>query len=304
MSFDREIRPFRLRLVTGFRGLLERRGCLIEGERGWGEFAPFDDYGPEQDARWLASAIEQADRRWPQVVRQEVEVNAIVPALDPAAAARFALASGCRTIKIKVGDAAGFERVAAVREALPDALLRVDVNAGWSVGEAIAGINELARLGLEYVEQPVRTRSQMRQVRDAVDVPLAADELIRRDRCFELADVADVAVLKVGPLGGVAATLDIAQRVGLPVVVSSALDSSLGLAAGLAAACALPDPPLACGLGTGALLAEDTTLSLRPERGRMAFAGYPAPGSQAPVFDEDRDYWLARIEGAVRAVPK
>lgn len=302
MSFDREIRPFRLRLVTGFRGLLERRGCLIAGERGWGEFAPFDDYGPEQDARWLASAIEQADRRWPQVVRQEVEVNAIVPALDPAAAARFAVASGCRTIKIKVGDAAGFERVAAVRAALPDALLRVDVNAGWSVAEAIAGINELARLGLEYVEQPVRTRSQMRQVRDAVDVPLAADELIRRDRCFELADVADVAVLKVGPLGGVAATLDIARRVGLPVVVSSALDSSLGLAAGLAAACALPDPPLACGLGTGALLAEDTTVTLRPERGRMAFAGYPSPGSQAPVFDEDRDYWLARIEGAGRAV--
>jgi len=296
---DRRLWPYRLRLTVPFRGLTERRGCLIEGSHGWGEFAPFDDYDADADARWLASALEQADGRWPAPVRQAVAVNAIIPAVDPARARDMAVASGCRTIKIKVGDADGPARVAAVRAALPDAALRVDVNGAWTVAEAAQALGQLAAFGLEYAEQPVRTLEQMRQLRDLVDVPLAADEVLRIDRRFgEVAGVADVAILKVAPLGGVRATLAAAEQVGLPVVISSALDSSLGLAAGLAAACALPQPPLACGLGTGALFAQDTCDPLLPRAGVMGPAHYPHPDPGLPAVAADREYWRARIRSA------
>lgn len=272
-----------------------RRGCLIEGGQGWGEFAPFDDYSPEAVRRWLACAREQAERHWPDPVRPAVEVNAIVPAVEPTAAARMAMASGCRTIKVKVGDPGGFARVAAVREALPDARLRVDVNGGWSLPEAIEQLTALRALELEYAEQPVRSFEDMARLRDAVGVPLAADELIRIDRRFDdVRQAADVAVLKVAPLGGVEATLDVAARIGLPVVVSSALDSSMGLAASVAAACALPDEPLACGLGTGLLFAQDTTEPLVPSDGRIEYRGYPQPGDFEPAW-EDEQYWRSRL---------
>ena len=287
--------PFRLRLRVPFRGLTVRRGCLIQGAGGWGEFAPFDDYSAEAADRWLACAREQADRAWPTPVRTEVAVNAIVPAVEPADAARMAVASGCQTIKIKVGDASGFTRVAAVREALPDARLRVDVNGGWTLDEAIEQLHVLRVLDLEYAEQPVRSFDDMARLRSAVDVPLAADELIRIDRRFgDVRQAADVAVLKVAPLGGVGATLDVAARVGLPVVISSALDSSMGLAASVAAACALPEAPLACGLGTGLLFAQDTTAALVPTEGRIEYLGYPEPGDFEPAW-QDSDYWRARI---------
>lgn len=287
--------PFRLRLRVPFRGLTVRRGCLIQGDGGWGEFAPFDDYSEQAAARWLACAREQADQAWPSPVRTEVEVNAIVPAVEPREAARMAVASGCRTIKIKIGDTAGFARVAAVREALPDARLRVDVNGGWSLTEALEHLHALRGLDLEYAEQPVRSFDDMARLRSSVDVPLAADELIRIDRRFaDVRQVADVAVLKVAPLGGVAATLDVAAQIGLPVVISSALDSSLGMAASVAAACALPEPPLACGLGTGLLFAEDTTIPLVPSAGRIEYGGYPTPGDFEPAW-QDSDYWRARI---------
>lgn len=297
----RRLWSFRLRLRTPFRGLRERRGCLISGSAGWGEFAPFDDYDAQADARWLAAALEQADGRWPERVRDGVEVNAIIPAVGPAEAAAMAVASGCRTIKIKVGDPEGTERVAAVRQALPEAALRVDVNGQWTVPQAARALSELAGFGLQYAEQPVRTLEQMRQLRDLVDVPLAADEVIRVDRRFdEVAQVADVAVLKVAPLGGVAATVAAAGRIGLPVVVSSALDSSVGLAAGVAAACALPVPPLACGLGTGVLFAQDTTTTtLAPADGWLQAVASPSPRPDLVRAEDDLPMWRARIESAL-----
>ena len=303
----RRLLPYRLRLRTPFRGLEVRRGCLISGSHGWGEFAPFDDYDVAADARWLAAAFEQADGIWPQAVRDRIEVNAIVPAVVPEQAARMAVAAGCRTVKVKVGDPQGTARVAAIREALPDADLRIDVNGAWSVAQAAAQLAELAQFGLEYAEQPVRTLEQMRELRAATAVPLAADELIRVDGLFdEVAEVADVAILKVAPLGGVAATLAAAQRIGLPVVVSSALDSSLGLAAGVAAACALPRPPLACGLGTGVLFAEDTTsVTVVPVDGSMTRAAPPPPRPDLPHASEDLPMWRARIDAALRhATPR
>ncbi len=300
---QRHLWPFRLRLRTPFRGLEVRRGCLISGSRGWGEFAPFDDYDVAADARWLAAALEQADGRWPQAVRDRLEVNAIIPAVSPERAAAIAVAAGCRTVKIKVGDPDGAARVAAVRAALPDAALRVDVNGAWTPLQAARLLTELSQFGLEYAEQPVRTLEQMRQLRELVDVPLAADEVIRIDRRFhEVAEVADVAVLKVAPLGGVAATLEVAEQIGLPTVISGALDSSLGLAAGVAAACALPDVPLACGLGTGLLLADDTTTAtLAPDAGWIRPVTPQPPRPDLPCADEDLPMGRARIEAALEA---
>lgn len=301
---SRDIRPFRLPLRTRFRGLIERRGCLVEGEHGWGEFAPFDDYDRLADARWLACALEQADGRWPRAVRRVVEVNAIIPAVPAAQAAAMAVAAGCRTVKVKVGDAGDQARVAAVREAVPEARIRLDVNGGWTLEQALERLSVLRHYGLEYVEQPVRAFEDMARLRSAVDVPLAADELLRIDRRFDdVAAVADVAVLKVAPLGGVIATLDAARRTGLPVVVSSALDTSLGLCAGLAAACALPQEPLACGLGTGALFAADTTDPLLPRDGSMTLTAPRQPRDDLPYEPEDLAYWRARVAAAQAAEP-
>lgn len=295
----REIVAYRLELITPFRGLTRRRGCLISGERGWGEFAPFEDYSPEADARWLRSALEQADGLWPAPRRDGVLVNAIIPAVDPERAAQMARDTSCRTIKVKIGDPDGVARVKAVRQARPDAALRVDVNGAWDVAEAVEHLSRMAGLGLEYAEQPVRGFEQMARLRELVDVPLAADELIRVDGLVsQVREVADVAVLKVPTLGGVAATVELAARVGLPVVISSALDSSLGLAAGLAAACALQQEPLACGLGTSALLADDTCAPLLPVAGRLEFAGYPVPRPDLPQAPEDLGYWRQRIAAA------
>ncbi len=297
-----EIRPFRLPLKVPFRGLTERRGALVRGALGWGEFAPFDDYGQQADTRWLDCAKEQANHGWPPPVRTEVAVNAIIPAVAPELAANMAVASGCTTIKIKVGDAQGFERVAAVRAALPEANLRVDGNGIWTLAEAVEHLSALRPLDLEYAEQPVRSYDDMARLRAAVDVPLAADELIRIDRRFDdVRHVADVAVLKVPTLGGVASTLHVAARIGLPVVISSALDTSLGLAAGLAAACALPEAPLACGLGTGALFAADSTEPLLPEDGRMTLRTYPQPRADLLSVRSDVAYWRGRLTAANRA---
>lgn len=294
-----EIRPFRLPLKVPFRGLTQRRGALVRGSQGWGEFAPFDDYGQQADARWLACAREQANHEWPSPVRTDVAVNAIIPAVAPELAATMAVASGCSTIKIKVGDAEGFDRVAAVRAALPEARLRVDGNGIWTLPQAVEQLRELRSLGLEYAEQPVRSYEDMGRLRSAVDVPLAADELIRIDRRFDdVRHVADIAVLKVPTLGGVATTLQVAARIGLPVVISSALDTSVGLAAGLAAACALPEAPLACGLGTGALFAADSTEPLVPQRGRMTVPDYPQPLAVLPSVGSDQAYWRRRLAAA------
>lgn len=292
-----ELRPFDLPLRVPFRGLTSRRGCLIRGDQGWGEFAPFDDYDRQADARWLQCAREQADRRWPAPVRTEVAVNAIIPAVNPGRAAEMAVRSGCGTIKIKIGDDAGYDRVAAIREALPEAHLRVDVNGAWDLARARTELRRLKPLGLQYAEQPVRSFDDMGRLRSEVDVPLAADELIRVDRRFDdVRLVADVAVLKVPTLGGVRATLAVARQVGLPVVISSALDTSLGLAAGLAAACALPQPPLACGLGTGSLFQVDVTEPLVPRSGTMSWRGYPEPtGLPLPHAASDAQYWRQRI---------
>ena len=260
---------FSIPLRTRFRGITVREGVLVEGDAGWGEFSPFLEYDAATSAPWLACAREAADLGWPAPVREEVPVNVTVPACDPQRAREIVLASaGCRTAKVKVaepGQDPGEDeaRLEAVRDALgPDGLVRIDVNGGWTVEEAVARIPVLERAagGLEYVEQPVASVEDLALVRRKVGVPIAADESIRRaEDPYRVRDLeaADVAVLKVQPLGGVRACLRIAEDIGLPVVVSSAVETSVGIAAGLALAAALPELPHACGLATVQLLAGD-----------------------------------------------
>ena len=253
---------------TRFRGITVREGALIEGTTGWGEWSPFLEYPPDVTEPWLRCAEEAAAGDWPEPVRDSVPVNVTVPVVGPDDAHRIARAGGCRTAKVKVaepGQSTGEdeERLAAVRDALgPEGAIRVDANGGWDVETAVRVIRRLDRAagGLEYVEQPTATVEELAAVRRRVDVPIAADESIRRAadpyRVREL-DAADVAVLKVQPLGGVRACLRIAEDIGLPVVVSSALETSLGIAAGVALAAALPELPYACGLATVQLLTDD-----------------------------------------------
>jgi len=263
------VRVFSIPLRTRFRGITEREGVLMEGEAGWGEFSPFLEYDATTSAPWLACAREAADIGWPEPLRDHIAVNVTVPACGPTRAREIVLGSaGCRTAKVKVaepGQDPGEDeaRLEAVRDALGvDGLVRVDANGGWSVDEAVAriGVLERAAGGLEYVEQPVVSVEELAIVRRRVSVPIAADESIRRAvdpyRVRDL-EAADIAVLKVQPLGGVRACLRIAEDIGMPVVVSSAVESSIGIAAGVALAAALPELPHACGLATVQMLSGD-----------------------------------------------
>lgn len=258
-------------LRTRFRRITVREGVLVRGEAGWGEFSPFWDYDAPESAAWWRATREAADDGFPAPVRDRVPVNVTVPAVGPEAARRIVLASGgCTTAKVKVaepgqGAAEEADRLAAVREALgPGGAVRVDANAGWDVDTAVERLRLLDRAarGLEYAEQPVASVADLARVRRATHVPIAADESIRRAEdpmAVVRAEAADVVVLKVQPLGGVRACLELAEQVGLPVVVSSALESSVGLAAGVALAAALPELPYACGLATAQLFTDDVT---------------------------------------------
>ena len=256
-------------MTTRFRGITVREGVLLEGEHGWGEFSPFVEYDDPTAAPWLASAREASRHDWPTPLRRHVPVNVTVPAVGPERAREIVLASrGCATAKVKVAEpgqslAEAQARLEAVRDALgPSGAVRIDVNGLWTLEQALAELPVLDRAagGLEYVEQPCATVEELAALRRRTDVLVAADESIRRASDPYLVrelGAADIAVLKVQPLGGVRACLRIAEEIGLPVVVSSALESSVGLAAGVALAAALPELPYACGLATGQLLAGD-----------------------------------------------
>ncbi|HET8604045.1 MAG TPA: o-succinylbenzoate synthase [Marmoricola sp.] len=302
---------FAIPLRTRFRGITVREGMLLQGDAGWGEFSPFLEYDAATSAPWLAAAREAADLGWPAPVRSSVPVNVTVPACAPGLAAEIVRASaGCRTAKVKVaerGQEVGEDvaRLEAVRDALgPSGLVRIDVNGGWTVDEAVARIPLLDRAagGLEYVEQPCASVEELALVRRRVSVPIAADESIRRAadpyRVRDLA-AADIAVLKVQPLGGVRACLRIAEEIGLPVVVSSAVESSVGIAAGVALAAALPELPHACGLATVQLLTGDVVAEpLLPVDGSIPIR--PAvvdPGAlqRMRAGEERRTHWERRL---------
>jgi o-succinylbenzoate synthase len=305
------LRAFAIPMRTKFRGITVREGALIEGPAGWGEFSPFAEYGPAESARWLASAIESATTRWPAPVRGSVPVNVTVPAVGPERAYEIVAGSGCRTAKVKVAERGqredeDIERVAAVRDALdaagPGGRIRVDANGGWSVEEAARLLRQLARYGLEYAEQPCATLDELARLRRRVDIPIAADESIRKAEDplkVRAAGAADIVMVKVQPLGGVRAALRVAEACGLPVVVSSAVDTSVGLAAGVALAAALPALPYACGLATMSLLAGDVTAAPLAEAGGELPVRRPSVDEAALArWQTDPEPWRQRALAA------
>ncbi len=309
-----KVRAFAIPMPVRFRGITVREGALIEGPEGWGEFSPFAEYGPEESSRWLASALESATQRWPDPVRDRVPVNVTVPAVGPEQAIAIVAASGCRTAKVKVAErgqaeADDIDRVEAVREALgPDGKIRVDANGGWEVGRAARMLRLLARFGLEYAEQPCATLGELAELRRHIDIPVAADESIRKAADplrVRAAEAADIVVLKVQPLGGVRAALQVAQACGLPVVVSSAVDTSVGLAAGVALAAALPELPYACGLATMSLLAGDVTAEpLVPESGELPVRRPAVDEAALARWEADPVPWRERAAAAARFLPE
>lgn len=312
---------FALPMRVDFRGLRVREGMLIKGPSGWGEFAPFDDYTDERAGRWLAAAIEAAWGDFPEAKRNVIEVNAIIPALDSMQAGALAREAiwdhGCRTVKVKVGGSLAEDeaRVVAVRDVLDgagiDRGIRLDANAAWSVDQAVSALRRLKAYGIEYVEQPCAALADVARVRAEVDVAVAVDEGIRladTPADIRLDGLVDYAVCKPMTLGGAAATTAIAERIGVPVVISGSLDSGIGLTTCLAAAAALSDLPLASGLGTGALFVEDlTTPPVLPRDGTIEVRR-SAPDLDALVRASDRvnpdraQWWRQRLSRAHAAL--
>jgi len=271
-----------LRLPLGGRAY--RDAVLLEGPAGWGEWSPLPGY-PSDPAVCRRAAEEAATMGWPQAVRSRIGVNALIPAVTPGTAA--ALAAGFADVKVKVGVDVGsvdVDRVAAVRNAIgPSGRLRVDANGAWDVEKAVSMIGRLAPFDIELVEQPVASLEDLAHVRRRVEVPVAADECVRTladARRLATLHAADALVVKVQPLGGIAATLDVVAAAGVAVIVSSMYETSVGLAAGLALAAALDELPYACGLGTAELFAADVvTDSLVPVDGWLAVRR-PAPDAE------------------------
>jgi O-succinylbenzoate synthase len=295
--------PMRVR----FRGITTRELALIDGPAGWGEFGAFLEYGDAEAAHWLAAALDSAYREPPRPLRDRVDVNATVPAVPaaqvPEILARF---PGARTAKVKVAEPGqtlddDVARVDAVRALVPT--VRVDANGAWTVAQAIEAAAALTASGpLEYIEQPCASVDELAQVRRQIDVLVAADESIRKaddPLAVVRAGAADVAVLKVAPLGGISALLTIAAQIDIPVVVSSALDSAVGIAVGLAAASALPRLDHACGLGTGRLFVEDITDPVEAKDGYLAVGPVvpdPARLQALAAAPDRRQWWIERVK--------
>jgi O-succinylbenzoate synthase len=294
--------PMRVR----FRGIMVRELALFDGPAGWGEFGAFLEYQPTEAAHWLAAAIEAAYDEPPDIRRDRIPINATVPAVAadavPEVLSRF---PGARTAKVKVAEpgqslADDVARVNSVRALVP--MVRVDANGGWTVDEAVEAATALTADGpLEYMEQPCKSVPELAELRRRVDVPIAADESIRKaDDPLHVvrAAAADIAVLKVAPLGGVRKLLRIAGQIDIPIVVSSALDSAVGIGQGLLAAAALPELRHACGLGTGGLFVEDVAEPAPPVDGYLPVQrATPDPDRlhDLKAAPERRQWWIDRV---------
>jgi O-succinylbenzoate synthase len=309
-----------LPLATRFRGIDVREAVLLRGPSGWSEFAPFAEYEDAEAATWLAAAIDYGWGPEPTLVRDVIPVNATLPAVSPdeidAVLDRF---GATRTVKVKVAErgqtlADDVARVRAVRERLgPAGRIRVDANGGWNVDEAEHAAHALAPFDLEYLEQPCATVPELAELRERLrdwQLPIAADESVRKAAdplAVVAAGAADLLVVKAAPLGGIAAALRIVAASGLPAVVSSALDTSVGLAHGARLAAALPDLDFDCGLGTAALLAADVSAHpLVPRVGRIPVDRVDADPDLLDRWaapPERRDWWLARLDRCAELLP-
>nr|WP_223878378.1 o-succinylbenzoate synthase [Microbacterium radiodurans] len=301
-----------LPLVTRFRGVDVREALLLEGPEGWTEFSPFVEYDDVEAAAWLSASIEYGWTPAPAPLRDRIAVNATVPAVaaDQVAAVldRY---DGCRTAKVKVAErgqvlADDIARVRAAREVMgAEGRIRIDANGGWNLDEAEHALHALAEFDLEYAEQPCATVDELTELRRRVHymgIPIAADESVRKagdPLAVARAGAADLLVVKAQPLGGVSRALAIIAEAGLPAVVSSALDTSVGLSMGVALAAALPDLDYDCGLGTASLFEADVAAApLRPRAGSLAVgrvAADPEALAAAAASAERREWWLDRL---------
>ncbi|MDN4613674.1 o-succinylbenzoate synthase [Leifsonia sp. F6_8S_P_1B] len=310
-----------LPMVARFRGITAREAVLFEGPQGWTEFSPFVEYDDEESAAWLHAAIDFGWREAPAPLRDHIPVNATVPAIA-AGEVRAVLDRypGARTAKVKVAEpgqtlADDVARVRAVREYLgPEGRIRVDANALWNVDEAEHAIHALSPFDLEYVEQPCATVDELADIRSRTSymgIPIAADESVRKASdplAVARAGAADLLIVKAQPLGGVHSALRIVAEAGLPVVVSSAIDTSVGIAMGAHLAAAIPDLEYDCGLGTVAMFAVDVAdHPLVPVDGSIPVnrpSLSPARLAELESTPERRDWWLDRVRRCYRLLER
>lgn len=264
--------PFKLQVVSipvkaNFRGINFREIALFEGPAGWSEFSPFIEYSNKESSAWLKAAIEGATKEPPKPIRDQVEINATLPNVKVSEVKELLAGfNGCNTIKIKIND---FETDQALLieclKEIPKAKFRLDVNGGWALEEAIANVQSYEKAFgslIEYIEQPCTDFADLNSLRNSTGIKIAVDESIRKYLAGDLTkikEVADIAIIKWAPTGGFDAALEVIEKIGLPVVISSALDSSVGISHGLSLAEAVPNLYGACGLGTVCLFEGDVT---------------------------------------------
>ena len=303
------LRVLALPMRTTFRSLNIRETALFKGEIGWGEFAPFVEYSDQESLPWLESAIEAADKPLTPALRESIPINATVPASNDEAEIEQILSwyPGVDTVKIKVGTGIQEDlvRIAVVRKHLPKAKIRIDVNGSWSVKEAALNVNAIYEVTgdlLEYVEQPVASLDELKQLREdmSVDVKIAGDEVLRKAKdpfAISLYGAIDILMLKVSPLGGIKRAMDLASHHKLPVVISSALESAVGNSYGLALAARVPNLDYACGLGTSALFKQDVS-DIPIVNGAIKATGYPIDLDRVERYElkgERLEWWRNRI---------
>ena len=307
-------------LRTKFRGLTERELLVFEGPNGWSEWAAFTEYKDEEAATWLQAAIEWGFDKVPEPVRKQVPVNAILPAVPANEVAKVLGRAGAfSTVKIKVADqkqtiADDLARILEVRNSYPDVKLRLDANGGYTAPQALELIAELEinSIELEFFEQPVATIAELSELRVEIakrgqKIKLAADESVRKSSdplAVELAGAADLLVLKSAPLGGINSALAVANSSNLEICASSAMQSSIGLAAELHFASCLPELNYDAGLGTGFLFGGDLTADrLIPENGVLELRRPKINTSSLEILkaeDHRFDWWVARLERCSR----
>ena len=256
------LRVVALPMKTKFRGVTVREVALIQGEYGWGEFSPFLEYDDAESAPWLACAIEAATQPKPQIFRTEVAVNGTIPALNDKEELERVVNSfpDVSTFKVKAGTNAQEDvaRINTIRSLRPHAKIRIDANGLLSVEQAVSLLQLVG--DIEYIEQPCATIQELRELKKRIDVKIVGDEVLRKAKdpfAIDLTGAVDYLMLKVQPLGGIKRAHQLAQHHKLPVVVSSALESAVGINYGLILAASFEDMNFDCGLGTGSLLAKN-----------------------------------------------
>ena len=299
------LRVVALPTKTNFRGITLREVALFKGEYGWGEFSPFLEYDYKESAPWLMCAIEAATKPSPQLYRTSVKVNGTIPALNNPADIERIVDSfpGVQTFKVKVGEnlAEDIARLAKVRSLRPKAKLRIDVNGNWSVQEAVTYLRAIyENIGpLEYVEQPCGTVDELRELKEKlkVDIKIAGDEVLRKASdpfAVDLKGAIDILMLKVQPLGGIARAHKLAEHHKLPVVISSALESAVGINYGLQLAASFPEMDFECGLGTGSLLSANVA-DLPIVNGEIQITEVEPDFAGLEVAPERYEWWKNRV---------